>query len=196
MRTKELATSQKNAGPITMSTVPFSTPRPARTNSETGNESKKLPDLSKTVRFELVMNNPSFIDPVLIIHYGNYYDGDATRLGFQTCIPVEQTGNHYFFDLGENQGMQYFSIRITEKLAARKQRSYLFQYYHFEPGDNMRIVQHGLEGTANGVKLSFTGKGADKYLCQHDIENSQSSIPAVTMHQKPDNLTEKGDFKS
>lgn len=195
MRTKELATTENNVGPVTMLTIPISTPSSARINSECGNESKKLPDLSRTVRFDLVLNNPSFTDPVLIIHYGNYHDGDPTRLGFQTCIPVEQTGNHYSFDLGENLEMQYFSIRFTEKLAARKQRSYLFQYYHFEPGDNMRIAQHGLEGTAKGVKLSFMGKGADKYLCQYDIENNLLPIPVMALHQK-DSSTKQADVLS
>lgn len=160
--------------PLTVLTVPYSAASAARAFSETA--INKFPDLSKTVRFELIIENPLFTEPVLVVHYGNYSVGNPTRLEFETYIPVEQAGNHYFFDLGENAEMQYFSIRFTEKLAGRKMRSYLFQYYHFEPGDNIIIRQHGLDGGKIGVGLCFSGKGAAKYRCRHEIRNIRPSV--------------------
>lgn len=76
MRTKELATPENNVGPITMLTVPSSTPNAARTISEFGNESKKLPDLSKTVRFELIMRYVcDYLDEYQHVNYiGVYYE--------------------------------------------------------------------------------------------------------------------------
>ena len=184
MRTKQVPTPQKSIRPVTMLTVPYSAASAARAFREAG--INKFPDLSKTVRFELVIDNPLFTEPVLVVHYGNYYDGDPTRLGFETYIPVEQVGNHYFFDLGENSEMQYFSIRITEKLASRKMRSHLFQYYHFEPGDNIIIRQHGLKTTEKRCKLSFKGKGAAKYRCQHEIKNVQPANLPSTLNKIAD----------
>lgn len=125
---------------------------------------RNLTQPGEPVFIELILNQKGLSRPYLAIHKENYCEQDAVRTKFTILYPNMKKGNHYFFELLNQQYLWYFSIVVTKK----RNPLYLLKNYLMEPGDHIRIAT---PATAGSDAFDFSGRGAEKYRCQGECQH-------------------------
>lgn len=117
------------------------------------------------VIFEIVLDTAIKDIPFVMVFENSFYESITTVAEHTKYYAQSRIGSTFKFVLPSGNKSSYFCV-MTKTLP---RPTVLMDMFHFEPGDQIRMVIRPAVSKIIGYDQTFSGRGALKYTCQQQV---------------------------